>query len=233
VEHLAGVPMMGAGLLGGVLLGIGAALLLVAWLGRRPYRYDDEAELPVRDARWLVVVLPVVLGLIGAGWWASAPGTALLLAGYSLVLGALAAIDLDVHRLPDAITLPLMGVTLAGVAAVGLSQGSAEALLRAVAAGAALGGFYLVQVLIGGARGMGLGDAKLAVSLGMVLGLLSWVHVFAGTLAAYLFALMWGVCLIVARKADRRTEIAFGPHMALGAVLVFAAPGVTGLMGLL
>jgi prepilin signal peptidase PulO-like enzyme (type II secretory pathway) len=39
--------------------------------------------------------------------------------------------------------------------------------------------------------------------------------------------------LIVARKADRRTEIAFGPHMALGAVLVFAAPGVTGLMGLL
>ena len=56
---------------------------------------------------------------------------------------------------------------------------------------------------------------------------------FLATLAAYLIALVWGIGLILFRGAGRRTEIAFGPHMALGAVLVAAAPGVVALVGLL
>ena len=45
-----------------------------------------------------------------------------------------------------------------------------DAWVRALLAGVTLYAFYLLLVLIGGGAGMGLGDAKLAVSLGMLLG---------------------------------------------------------------
>lgn len=54
---------------------------------------------------------------------------------------------------------------------------------------------------------MGLGDAKLALSLGALLGLLSWEHVFVATGLTYLAALAWGIGLLV-RGRDRRTAFA-------------------------
>lgn len=227
------MPVIWAPLPGGLVVGLIAAVTATRWLRRRSYRYEDEADAPVRDPRWLWGVLPVAMGLVAVGWWPSSPSLAVLWGVMTIGLGVLSAIDLDVHRLPDRLTFPLAGVVVAGVVVVGLIDGTPHAIVQALAGGAALGAFYLLQVIIGGARGMGLGDAKLAVSLGMILGFSSWWHVFVATLAAYLIALVWGIGLILFRGAGRRTEIAFGPHMALGAVLVAAVPGVVALVGLL
>ncbi|MFT3875674.1 MAG: A24 family peptidase [Propioniciclava sp.] len=225
------MAVTGAGFLVGLIAGMGADV----WLRRRRYRYDDERDLRLLNTGWLIAVLPFAVGLIVAGWWQLSIPTAILLSGYCIVLGVLAAIDLDVRRLPDAITLPLIPVTLAGVVVVAVMENALGDAWRAVQAGLALGAFYFVQVLIGRGAGMGLGDAKLAVSLGLACGLLSWPHVFVSTLAAYLSALLLGGILMLARRAGRKTEIAFGPHMALGAAIVFCAPGafalVTGALG--
>lgn len=218
-----------AAVAGGV-AGLIAGVCVERWLRRRSYRYPDELGLPERSSRWLVIALPVVVALCLAAWWDASPALAVVCAGYSVVLGVLTVIDVDVHRLPDAITLPLIPITAGVVVALGLTGFGLDAVVRAGLAGLALGAFYFVQVLIGRGRGMGLGDAKLALSLGALLGLLSWEHVFVATGLTYLAALAWGIGLLV-RGRDRRTAFAFGPWMAWGAVAVWVAPGVIALTG--
>lgn len=218
-----------AAVVGGV-AGLILGVVADRWLDRRRYRYPDELSLPERSSRWLVAALPIVVALCLGAWWDASPAFAVVCAGYSVVLGVLTVIDIDVHRLPDAITLPLIPITAGVVVALGLTQFGVDALVRAALAGPALGAFYFVQVLIGRGRGMGLGDAKLALSLGALLGLQSYVHVFAATAITYVAALLWGIGLLL-RGGGRRTQFAFGPWMALGAVAVWVAPAIVSLTG--
>ncbi len=135
---------------------------------------------------------------------------------------ALALIDLDTRRLPNVIVVPslLAGVVLLGVAA--LLRGDVPALIGAGVGGAGLFAFYLALVLIK-PGGMGMGDVKLAAVLGLYLGFLGWGNLLVGAFAAFVFGGVFGLLLLIARRAGRKTGIPFGPWMILGAWLgVFA-----------
>ncbi|MEQ1736713.1 MAG: A24 family peptidase, partial [Rhodoglobus sp.] len=135
---------------------------------------------------------------------------------------ALALIDLDTKRLPNVIVLPalLAGILLLGVAAV--VRGDLPALIGAGVGGAGLFAFYLVLALAK-PGGMGFGDVKLAAVLGLYLGFLGWGNLLVGALAAFVFGGVFGLLLLIARKAGRKSAIPFGPWMILGAWLgVFA-----------
>jgi leader peptidase (prepilin peptidase)/N-methyltransferase len=136
---------------------------------------------------------------------------------------ALAAIDLDVHRLPDTIVLPSYVVGAGMLAWAAAAQGDWGPTGRALVAMAAL---LVLYVVIARLRpgGLGYGDVKLAGLLGLYLGWLSWSAVWVGTLVGFLLGGLVGVALLVTRRAGRRTAIAFGPAMLAGAlVAVFAA----------
>jgi len=138
---------------------------------------------------------------------------------------ALALIDLDVMRLPNAIVLPsyLVAVVLLGTAAL-LGEGFGP-LLRGLAAAALLWISYRVLARLGG---MGGGDVKLAPLLGFYLGWLGWGPVAVGAFAAFLLGGVVGVALMATRLAGRKTRIPFGPYMLAGAFLaVFAAAPIT------
>lgn len=214
------------------LLGLVAGVGAHRWLDARRYRYADEVDFPPRNTLWVVVALPLVVGLGVLSWWDDSPVLAVVVALFGAVLVVLSAIDFDVRRLPDKFTLPLIPVTALAVA-VTAASGAPVDPLRALLAGGVLGLFYFAQVILAWGKGMGLGDVKLAVSLGLVLGQLSWAHVLVGTTVAYLSALLVGVFLVLFRGGGRRTLIAFGPHMALGALTVLLAPGVVDLLRLL
>jgi leader peptidase (prepilin peptidase)/N-methyltransferase len=142
---------------------------------------------------------------------------------------ALAVIDLDALRLPDAIVLPSYGVGGALLALAAGADGDWSAVPRAVAAGAVLAGFYLALALAGG---MGYGDVKLAGLLGLYLGWLGWGAVLVGTFAAFALGALAGLVLLATRRAGRRTAIPFGPHMLAGALLaLFTAGPVTAWYG--
>jgi leader peptidase (prepilin peptidase)/N-methyltransferase len=86
---------------------------------------------------------------------------------------ALALIDLDTHRLPNAIVLP--SYLVIGVLLLLASGGSGDwsAMWRALIGGAAMYAFYFVAMVVYPA-GMGFGDVKLAGLLGLCLGWLGW-----------------------------------------------------------
>jgi leader peptidase (prepilin peptidase)/N-methyltransferase len=84
-----------------------------------------------------------------------------------------------------------------------------------VLGGLALTGCYLALAVISHSA-MGLGDVKLAASLGSLLAWFSWYALLAGTFAGFLLAAVYGISLLIARRATRKHQIPFGPFMIAG-----------------
>jgi len=182
--------------------------------------------------RWLGVELltATVFALLGARYGAHLVVGPLLLLGASLV--AVSVIDLQVLRIPDRITFPTLAASVPLVVVVSARSDAIDsvngALLGAVA--------YFLALLIPHLiypRGMGFGDVKLALVMGLYLGWLGWteVHPVGGPVQLVLYALMLGCALGVvfgvlsALITRRRGEFPFGPALALGCLIVvlFAA----------
>ncbi|MFF4283558.1 prepilin peptidase [Streptomyces kronopolitis] len=145
------------------------------------------------------------------GWYAAAQywiaflGTALLL------------VDSAVQRLPDALTAPAaVGtlVLLAGAAA----EGEPGSLPRAVAVAVAAGVLFTAFAL----GSMGLGDAKLAVSLGALLGWRSWQAAWAGLVLAFTLGALFAVFLLLVQRRSRKSTLALGPALIIGTLAVLA-----------
>lgn len=137
----------------------------------------------------------------------------LLLAPIAVLL---ATLDFAVHRLPDVVTLPLSASALVGLGGAALLPGAGGNWRTALLGSLTLGACYLVLFLIN-PRGFGFGDVKLAPALGAVLGWYGWGTLLIGTFAGYLFGALFGVGLILARRAGRKTAIPFGPFLLAGA----------------
>jgi leader peptidase (prepilin peptidase)/N-methyltransferase len=152
------------------------------------------------------------------GWSWQLPGY-LYLAAIAI---ALAAIDLDVMRLPDKIVLPSYAVAAALFAPAVIAGHSWGPAVRGLLAAALLYAVYWVLAVL--PKGLGGGDVKLAPLLGFYLGWLSWSSVAVGAFAGFLLGGLVGAALLALRRADRKTRIPFGPYMLAGAFLaVFAA----------
>ncbi|MEO7015156.1 MAG: prepilin peptidase [Leifsonia sp.] len=137
---------------------------------------------------------------------------------------ALAMIDLDTQRLPDSIVLPSYFVSLSLFIAAAFTSGDFGGLFRAVIMLAVLVvAYYVMAIAYPG--GMGFGDVKLAGLLGLYLGWLGWGVSFVGALAPFVLGGLFGIALIVVRRANRKSGIPFGPWMLGGTWLAIAFGG--------
>lgn len=161
---------------------------------------------------WLAPVAAIAAALLTGhladlGRWSLVPAYAALLA-FGLPL---AAIDLDVHRLPDRLTLPAIPVLGALLALDWNSDRMVRAMVCAVLAGAV---FLLLALAVPG--GMGLGDVKLAVLLGLPLGWWGYLVAVQGLVLGFILGGLVSLVLICARRATRRTHIPLGPMLLAG-----------------
>ncbi|MEU7433761.1 A24 family peptidase [Streptomyces sioyaensis] len=128
----------------------------------------------------------------------------------------LTVVDRRVRRLPDALTLPLAVV---GAGALGLAArltGETGAWRRALLGGLLLGACYLLLYAVN-PRGIGLGDVKLAVGLGVALGWYGWRTLVTGGAAGVLSGAVYGAGLLLFRRGARDTAMPLGPFMIFGA----------------
>jgi len=198
-------------------LGTAAAAVLRS----RRYRYDDdELRREVKPA-W-VPVWAVLAAVLAGPFWSDEPAAVLLTFVLALVWAAvLTLVDLEVHRLPDVLTLPAYPVAALLLAWCSATTGDWTALARAAAcSGAAVLVFTLAVLLSPGQQGLGLGDVKLAGVLGALLGWFSWLAAVYGLVAGFILGGLVAVALLLARRASRRSTISFGPAMVVGAYLV-------------
>lgn len=137
---------------------------------------------------------------------------------------ALALIDIDVKRLPNALTYPSYPVALVllgGAALLGSDSGSFG---RALLGGLVAFAFYAALVLVYPA-GMGLGDVKLSGILGLYLGWLGWGELVAGLFLGFLLGGVFGIGVMVVGGGGRKTKVPFGPFMLLGALVAILVGG--------
>jgi leader peptidase (prepilin peptidase)/N-methyltransferase len=216
--------------LGSAATSAAGAWLLPAYIRRLPERDPDAPAgyAAIAASRSLPGLLAAAAAVVGAllGWGrAGQPDLPAFLALGVLGTG-MAYVDLRCHLLPDRLTVPALvaGAVLLAAAAPA-SQDGGTSYARAWAAAGALLLFYLLLALIYPA-GLGLGDVKLAATLGLHLGWLSWSAAVVGTLAAFFIGGLVGLALLLARRATRGTAIPFGPSMLLGALVavVWAEP---------
>ena len=131
---------------------------------------------------------------------------------------ALALIDLDHHRLPDAIVLPSYPVLAALLLVAGLRTDDPPVGRTLLSAGiwlAVYGGLWLATA----GRGMGAGDVKLSGLLGLLLGWLGWGPSVLGLFAGFVVGSVVGVALLCSGRVSRGARIAHGPFMLVGAAL--------------
>lgn len=204
--------------LGGVLVGA----ILAPRLSSGGYRLDEESG-PMPLQSW-VLPLTTALGWGVLAWRIGHRGEYTVLPAlltFATVAVTLAWIDLDVHRLPTGLVRPTTGLVAAQLALSSSVTADWAALLRAGVCALALFVVFLLLALLASAfgGGIGLGDVQLAALLGLTTGYLSpWAPLIA-TYAAFLLGGAWALGRIIARRADRRSAIAFGPWMLLGGYL--------------
>ncbi len=134
-----------------------------------------------------------------------------------LTLVPVAFIDLDHRLIPNKILLPS---AIVAVAILALTD--ADELPEHLIAAAAAGGFFLLAVLAY-PSGMGMGDVKLAGTMGLYLG----TSVAPALLAALVAGTAVGGAIMVRKGTaeGRKTAVPFGPFLALGALVgLFAGP---------
>lgn len=132
---------------------------------------------------------------------------AALVALFSMLLLALVATDFERHLLPNRLMYPALAL---GVA---LSWAWPDRSVQSSLTGGMLGmGIMVVKFVV--MPRLGFGDVKLAALLGLVTGISNTLPaLFVGVVAGGVGALV----MLLTRRAGRKSLIAYGPYLALGA----------------
>ncbi|MFE9693444.1 prepilin peptidase [Micromonospora sp. NPDC005806] len=143
-----------------------------------------------------------------------------LAAAWSLACAVpLALVDAAVRRLPDRLTYPAAAGVWAWLGVAGLAGAGPAPWLRAVVAGLVLGAGFAATTLLLGRRGFGLGDAKLALGAGGLLGWYGWPVLVVGLALAVALAALAGLALLVARRVRWTSHLPFGPFLVAATAL--------------
>ena len=217
---------MSSWLLGGVVGG-------VATLATSPYLARIARTVPDRDAaawwrgttpgrveRAVTALIAAVLGMLAGhavGWAAPLPAF-VVFAGLATPL---LLVDVQHHRLPDRLVLPAAAGALVLLTVAAGVRGDWSALARAAAAGGVVFGVFCA-VTLASPSSLGFGDVKLAGVLAVYLGWLGWTRVFYGVFVGFLLGAFVAVALLAGRRATLKTDIALGPALIVGALLVAA-----------
>jgi leader peptidase (prepilin peptidase) / N-methyltransferase len=207
--------VVGAVAYGGVGIAAGAAARRLLVGLRRGTRVRAPICELTTGALWAVIG-----GLWGAGRVPSAWLPALLGLGWLGVAAGL--VDVRHRRLPDTLTAPAaclapLSVLPLGLVAVG------RGLLGALVA---VAGYGLVHLLRPTA--LGLGDVKLAVPLGAVLGAASWAALAITAVLAAVLTGAVGLLAVCAGRAPPGAVVPHGPSMLAAAWLVTLATAAGG-----
>lgn len=130
------------------------------------------------------------------------------------VLIVMSFIDFDTKEIPDGIHAVLIVLGIAGIFLCRSYGGGDilwwEKLIGALAVSVPM---FVIALITGGIGG---GDIKLYFALGLILG---WKLILAAGLISVLLGGLGGVILMLMKKAGRKTEMPFGPYIAIASLV--------------
>lgn len=193
----------------------GAAAAVIGEAMRRhlqllTYRRSEEKSLPDPGPRWWVpVAAATAVASLTARFLDGRPEVLWMLLPLALAGTWLAAVDLDVRRLPDRVLLPLLAWEAA--VTVGLLATGRHSTGLDVMIGGAASLLMLWPLHWFSNGGLGFGDVTLGAAVAAATSAVSLTTLFWAFLASFTAAALWGLI-------TRRQDLALGPWLVLGAV---------------
>ncbi|WP_083966885.1 prepilin peptidase [Demequina globuliformis] len=138
-----------------------------------------------------------------------------VLSFFAVTTVALTVIDFQLMRLPSALIYPTLVVGLTGVVVAAFVAGEPWPLVRALLGALILGGSYFL-LWFAYPQGLGFGDVRLAVPLGLVLGYLGWGALLIGAVAAPVLGMLGSITSMVRAGTVKGVKVPFGPWMIAG-----------------
>ncbi|MCK4588633.1 prepilin peptidase [Candidatus Woesebacteria bacterium] len=163
--------------------------------------------------RYPLIELATALGFVGIWSLSLGPVFSVFLILVFSLLVAVFVIDLEQKIVPDELVFTGFGLTV-----FYLLLASPSILFTNLTAGFGAALFLLLVHLATRGRGMGLGDVKLAVFIGTLLG---WPMTLVWLFTAFLTGAVVGTILVLAKKVSFGKQIAFGPFLVMSLIIVF------------
>lgn len=197
---------------------------IVSWLILRGRCRHCRSPIGVRYAL-VEAATAVLFGAIAFVHGLSWVLPALLAFGWILLVAAV--IDLEHRIIPNRLTYRAAPVLLLLLTASSWATGDWADLRRAALAAVAIPAVMLAMSeffrLLRGVAGIGMGDIKFAVSIGLVVGYLGGWELVVWFYATAVSAVVVAFGLMAAGRARLATRIPYGPYLALGAVVAVLA----------
>jgi len=166
-------------------------------------------------ARYPLLELFTAALVVAAALAFEPPWVAVMMAAFLSLMPAIAWIDIEHRIIPNRITYPAV-ITFAAYVVVARAFDGGTDPVRALIGALLYAGVLFVVAIV--SRGMGMGDVKLALVIGVVLGALGLRFVAVAAAGAVLFGGLGGI-VALATGRDRKSAIPFGPYMAAGALV--------------
>lgn len=192
---------------------------LAAWTQRS----TTGERMPLRTVRIAgAVITAVTFGALALRFGLSWILPALL--AFAAASTVLTLVDLAEKRLPNAVVFPTLAVVAALLVPPTWASGAWIALAWAAAGSAAMFGVYFLLALISPSS-MGMGDVKLALVIGLLLGWFGLNAWLVGLLAAFVVGGVIAIVALLLRRVTLRGSIPFGPSMLAGALIAVLYAG--------
>lgn len=159
------------------------------------------------------------------GWHSDLPAYLLL----GLVTVIVVLVDARIHRIAYRLVQPAAIASFVLLAVATFVDHEWSQLGRAVLGAIAATVFIWILHFINPA-GMGDGDVRLMWLLGLFMGWNGWIFVFMGLFYGFMLGSLAGIFFMLTKKAGRKSQIAFGPYLCAGALLVVLFPSTTTLL---
>ncbi|NYG22128.1 leader peptidase (prepilin peptidase)/N-methyltransferase [Agromyces hippuratus] len=195
---------------------------LAAWTERSM----TGERMPRRTLRLTAAITTaVVFGVLA--WRFGLSWTLPALLAFAACATVLSIVDLAEKRLPNAVVFPALGAVAVLLVPATWATGIWMSLVWALVGSAAMFAVYFVLALISPSS-MGMGDVKLALVIGLLLGWFGMSAWLVGLLAAFVVGGVIAIVALVLKRVTLRGSIPFGPSMLVGALIAVLLVGPVG-----
>lgn len=130
-------------------------------------------------------------------------------------------IDFTIMRLPNKLTYSASALGLLLIGAFGISNRNFEIIMQLILRILIITVIFVFLYLVS-RGGMGLGDFKLAIVLGILMVFRPWQQLASSFIFAFIAAGIAIVWLLIKGKATRKSHTPFGPYILIGAWISIA-----------
>ena len=193
--------------------------LLAAWTERSMKgERMPRRTLRLTAAITTAIVFAVLVLRFGLSWTLPA------LLAFAACATVLSIVDLAEKRLPNAVVFPALGAVAVLLVPATWATGIWISLVWALVGSAAMFAVYFLLALISPSS-MGMGDVKLALVIGLLLGWFGLSAWLVGLLAAFVVGGVIAIVALVLKRVTLRGSIPFGPSMFAGALIAVMLVG--------